>query len=166
MHREPFAVRPPDAFDLRDLDYELPESLIAQEPTPQRDHARLLLLDRTDEVIRDQRIPTLLDLLDPGDLLVVNDTKVLPAKFEARRGSGGKIPGLFLCEESDSVWLVMLQGSKRLRVGERLTVRPRFGEEVTLELLASLAEGRWRVRVCGEGPTEKILERIGREVGS
>ena len=157
------AVRPLDrSFKLSDLDYDLPESLIAQTPTARRNDARLLLLERRKNEMRDDGIPTLADQLVPGDLLVVNDTKVLPAKFAARRKSGGKIPGLFLHEESDSVWVVMLRGSRRLRVGEYLTVIPRTGDSVTFELLESLPGGQWRVRVSCEGSAEKILERIGR----
>ncbi|MCH7924757.1 MAG: tRNA preQ1(34) S-adenosylmethionine ribosyltransferase-isomerase QueA [Planctomycetes bacterium] len=157
------AVRPLDrSFKLSDLDYDLPESLIAQTPTARRNDARLLLLERRKNEMRDDGIPTLADQLVPGDLLVVNDTKVLPAKFAARRKSGGKIPGLFLHEESDSVWVVMLRGSRRLRVGEYLTVIPRTGDSVTFELIESLPGGQWRVRVSCEGSAEKILERIGR----
>ena len=76
-------------FPIEELEYLLPAELIAQTPPARREDARLLVVDRAADTIRDRWIADLPDLLRPGDLLVLNDTKVLPAKFTARRKTGG-----------------------------------------------------------------------------
>jgi S-adenosylmethionine:tRNA ribosyltransferase-isomerase len=149
------------AFKLSDLEYSLPEELIAQKPLPQRDASRMLNIDRADGQINDAVIADLPEVLQPGDLLVLNDTKVLPAKFIARRRTGGKVRGLFVAEERPGIWRVMLEGSRRLRAGEALSVAATPGEEVTLTLEQSYAEGHWRVGVDASGTVEEVLERIG-----
>ena len=149
-------------FTAADLDYELPDGLIAQHPLPQRDASRLLVVDRSSGRLQDSLISELPDLLRPGDLLVLNDTKVLPAKFTARRRTGGRIGGLFLAEEEPGKWKVMLEGSRRLRVGEPLTVTS--GERpggVTLRLLEGGGGGFWRVEVNIQEAAGQILDSIG-----
>lgn len=149
------------AFRLSDLEYELPEELIAQRPLPRRDASRMLTIDRTTGRIGDAAITDLPDLLQPGDLVIYNDTKVLPAKFTAVRKTGGKIRGLFIEEEHPGVWRVMLEGSRRLRVGERLTVGTKEDPKAAFALEASCGQGCWRVRVEANGTVEEVLERIG-----
>lgn len=149
-------------FTAADLDYELPNGLIAQHPLPERDASRLLVVDRSSGRLHDNMISELPDLLRPGDLLILNDTKVLPAKFAAQRRTGGKIGGLFVAEEEPGKWQVMLEGSRRLRVGESLIVTG--GERpggVTLRLLEGCGAGFWRVEVDAQETAAQILDRIG-----
>lgn len=116
-------IRDPGAeqrFALSDLDYGLPAELIAQSPAARREDARLLSINRGARSISDGRITDLPDLLNPGDLLVLNDTKVVPAKFVARRQTGGRVGGLFLHSPSSNVWEVLLESSGRLRPGETI----------------------------------------------
>ncbi len=148
-------------FTLADLDYRLPDELIAQHPLRRRDEARLLIVDRAEESWRDGRITDLPDLLQPNDLLMLNDTEVVPAKLTARRQTGGVVRGLFLCEERAGTWRVMLEGSRRLRVGEVLTAGPNNQQPVTLELATDYGEGQWRVRVTPPAGAEETLDRIG-----
>ncbi len=149
-------------FSLADLDYELPEGLIAQHPLPRRDASRLLVVDRVTGRLGDRRIGVLPGLLRPDDLLVLNDTKVLPAKFAARRLTGGKVGGLFVKEEKPGTWRVMLEGSRRLRVGESLTiVSGEAPRRVTLTLLEACGAGFWRVRADAGGSAEQILSHVG-----
>ncbi len=108
------------SFALSDLDYGLPAELIAQSPAARREDARLLSINRGARSISDGRITDLPDLLNPGDLLVLNDTKVVPAKFVARRQTGGRVGGLFLHSPSSNVWEVLLESSGRLRPGETI----------------------------------------------
>ncbi|UCE59314.1 MAG: tRNA preQ1(34) S-adenosylmethionine ribosyltransferase-isomerase QueA [Phycisphaerales bacterium] len=150
-----------DSFAVSDLDYHLPEELIAQEPAPHREDARLLLVERQTGRLSDAKITDLPAVLRAGDLLILNDTKVLPAKFVARRRTGGVIPGLFLSEEEPGRWRVMLQGSRRLRVGEALVAGDDQAASVELELLESLGEGHWVARVTAPGGAEQVLSRIG-----
>jgi S-adenosylmethionine:tRNA ribosyltransferase-isomerase len=175
-------------FDVAALDYELPQDLIAQHPAAHRDDARLLVVDgRTPRSgssespwvgrigtaapspaetaqavgLRDLRITDLPGLLKPGDLLVLNDTKVLPARFNARRLTGGRIGGLFIREEQPGLWQVMLKNAGRLREGERLDIHTARGAEFGVQAVADLGEGHWHVKVDVEGAAEELLERIG-----
>ncbi|MFQ5590330.1 MAG: tRNA preQ1(34) S-adenosylmethionine ribosyltransferase-isomerase QueA [Phycisphaerae bacterium] len=149
-------------FSMADLDYDLPRELIAQRPAPRRDDARLLLVGGPEGGLRDACVKDLPDLLQPEDLLVLNDTKVLPARFAARRQTRGAVSGLFLEETSAGEWRVMLRGSRRLRVGERLEALGAAGESVSMELVQSCGAGVWIVRVDAAGSPEELLGRIGR----
>lgn len=100
-------------------------------------------------------------LLRSGDLLVLNDTRVLPARFRARRTSGGVVPGLFLEEREPRVWRVMLEGSKRLRVGETLQLESTDHRPSPMTLLETLGQGLWIVSVAADESIEDILERVG-----
>ncbi len=153
----------PSAFELADLDYALPDELIAQHPLPARDASRLLVLDREAGALRDSRFGALPEWLRPGDLLVLNDTGVLPARFTARRETGGRIGGLFIKEEQPGMWRVLLENSKRLRIGETLSLRGGEGEEtVRFDLIEAHRAGQWRIRVEPCGPAGEILARVGR----
>ncbi len=149
-------------FPIEELEYLLPAELIAQAPPKRREDARLLVMDRAADTIRDRRIVDLPDLLRPGDLLVLNDTKVLPAKFSARRKTGGTVGGLFVEEESPGRWRVLLEGSKRLRTGEILAMDSPSGPPVSMKLLTNHDGGEWLVQVSAAGTVEEILNRVGR----
>lgn len=149
-------------FSLDALDYELPPALIAQAPAQRRESARLLVANRQDQSIADRTIEDLPGLLEPNDLLVMNDTKVVPAKLALRRATGGRVRGLFLEERGPGVWRVMLEGSRRLCVRERLSPSTDGAAEVAIELVESHGQGEWTVRVSPEAPAEVVLERIGR----
>ena len=88
-------------FDIQDYEYDLPEELIAQVPAERRDQARLLVVDRTVGSFSDRHFSELPFLLEPGDLLVVNNTRVVPARLFGRKESGGRIEVLVL-EHADS----------------------------------------------------------------
>lgn len=149
------------SLSIHDLDYGLPQELIAQYPPARRDDARLLVVDRDSSSLADRYVTDLPQLLQPGDLLVLNDTKVLPAKFTAWRETGGRVGGLFLREESAGLWEVMLVGSRRLRAGETLAIRLSDEREMGLELVEDLGQGQWRVRVERDGPAEAVLDEVG-----
>src|SRR5215470_10200085 len=99
---------------LVDLDYPLPEELIAQAPAAERTAARLLVLDRASGRVAHHRVADLPGLLRPGDLLVLNDTRVIPARVRARRPSGARLELLFVRRcASDAEWEVLVRGSPR-----------------------------------------------------
>ena len=130
-----------------ELDYSLPPELIAQRPTDRRDASRLLVYDRATGAVRHRTFSDLPSELD-GELVVVNDTKVVPARLHLQRESGGAAEVLLLEPLGDGVWEALARPSRRLRDGERLG---------PVELLEPLGEGRWRVHHDGEPEGEPPL---------
>ena len=110
--------------ELKIIDYQLPRELIAQQPLPVRSSARLLVIDREREEIRHASIMDLPELLRAGDLLVANDSRVLPARLMGRRVStGGRWEGLFLSvEDSTGLWCLLAHSGGRLGIGERVVL--------------------------------------------
>jgi S-adenosylmethionine:tRNA ribosyltransferase-isomerase len=124
-----------------ELDYELPAELIAQQPLERRDESRLLVYERETGAVRHRRFAELPDELTRGELVVVNDTRVLPARIHTRRESGGAVEVLLLEPiDRDGLWEGLARPSRRLRPGERLG---------PVELVESMGEGRWRLRLEG-----------------
>lgn len=136
-----------------ELDYELPESLIAQKPAEPRDSSRLMVVDVPAGEIKHHTFRDLPNFLKTGDAVVLNETKVLPARLEAKRPGGGRTELLFL-RDLGGPWEVLARPSKRLRPGMKLTAD---GDE--LELLESLGDGRWTLK--GRSILE-TLDRSGR----
>ena len=130
-----------------ELDYALPPELIAQHPADRRDASRLLVYDRATGAVRHRTFGDLPSEL-AGELVVVNDTKVVPARLHLQRESGGAAEVLLLEPLGDGVWEALARPSRRLRAGERLG---------PVELLESLGEGRWRVHLDGEPEGEPPL---------
>lgn len=139
-----------------DFDFELPENLIAREPSPRREDARLLVYDRTTRIKGHRRVGDLLDFLRPGDALVLNETRVVPARIEMRRATGGLCEGLVLRDDGREIELVA-DGGGRLREGEILTLDG--GSSFAVELLQKIGD-RWRARV--RGWNEHWLDQVGR----
>lgn len=149
------------SFPVAELEYDLPVELIAQGPPARREDARLLHIERMSGRISDGAIPQLPDWLHAGDLLVVNNTKVLPAKFVFRRATGGRMEGLFLEEIALGEWWVMLEGARRLGGGERGTAAGGSGRTFELSVSERLEGGRCRVRIEPAESAEAILGDIG-----
>ncbi|MXZ95584.1 MAG: tRNA preQ1(34) S-adenosylmethionine ribosyltransferase-isomerase QueA [Acidimicrobiaceae bacterium] len=142
-----------------DLDYDLPPGAIAQSPSPLRDQARLLVDGAGG--ISHLRVSDLPDLLGPGDVIVVNDTRVLPARLRMRRVTGGAVEVLLLHERADGDWEALVRPSRRLRPGE--VVAPDTGATgATVEIRDDLGEGRRVVRVhTGGRPLLQVLDEVG-----
>lgn len=130
-----------------ELDYALPPELIAQHPAERRDDSRLLVYDRATGDVRHRTFADLPDELH-GELVVVNDTRVVPARLHLRRETGGEVEVLLLECLGDGLWDALARPSRRLRAGERLG---------RVELIESLGEGRWRLRLDGEPDGEAPL---------
>lgn len=142
-----------------DLDYELPPEAVAQSPLEERDWARLLV-DCGDGV-QHRRVCDLPELLGPGDVVVVNDTRVLPARLRMRRATGGAVEVLLLHERDDGDWEALVRPSRRLRPGEVVTPDA-GGAGVGVEIGEDLGEGRRVVRVrTGGRPLMEVLDEIG-----
>ncbi|HOQ05770.1 MAG TPA: tRNA preQ1(34) S-adenosylmethionine ribosyltransferase-isomerase QueA [Anaerohalosphaeraceae bacterium] len=144
------------------FDYELPEELIAQKPSERRPHSRLLVLHRIDGRLEDRLFADLTEYLRPGDCLVLNDTKVLPARFFCRKATGGLLEGLFLEETADGCWKVLLKNARKIKTGARLTFLDRRGRLwQDFEVLEKLSEGQWVIRPALRAGAEAVLETIG-----
>ena len=140
-----------------DLDYELPEALIAQRPADPRDSSRLMVLDAASQTIGHHAFRDLPDFLRPGDALVLNETKVLPARLEARKPTGGAVELLFLRDlgpARGNAWEVLARPSKRLRPGLNL-----LADGTGVRLVEDLGDGHWAVSAADVGG---LLERSGR----
>jgi len=146
-----------------DFDYELPQELIAQTPAEPRDSCRLLVLDRATGACEHRRFRDILDYLDPGDLLVVNETRVLPARLRGKRASGGEAELLLLKQEDEGgeVWECLARPGKRIRQDDTLS----FGEgRLIAEIVERRDEGRRLVRFQATTPDDTVsaaLHAIG-----
>jgi S-adenosylmethionine:tRNA ribosyltransferase-isomerase len=142
------------------LDYELPTELIAQRPVEPRDQSRLMVVDRTRGTIGHRRFADLSAILRPSDCLVLNDTRVLPARLVGRRVStGGRWEGLFLHGATDGSWELLGQTGGRPRVGEVFELD---GGAARLVLQERLPDGHWRMRPVPDLPAAEFLIRHGR----
>lgn len=140
-----------------ELEFDLPEALIAQHPLEPRDASRLLVVDRRDGTLGHHRFRDLLQLLEPSDLLVVNDTRVLPARLHGLRPeTGGRVEALLLRELGPDRWEALLKPGRRLRTGVRLSFA-----SVSAVCGERLGDGRWEVRFEPAGALREALGRLG-----
>jgi S-adenosylmethionine:tRNA ribosyltransferase-isomerase len=131
-----------------ELDYDLPPELIAQHPAERRDESRLLVYERTTGAVRHRRFSELPGELVGRELVVLNDTRVVPARLQLRRPTGGATEVLLVERLEGDVWEGLARPSRRLRAGQKLG---------PVELLEPLGEGRWRLRLTGEPDGEMPL---------
>ncbi len=147
---------------MADFDYDLPAAAIAQTPAEPRDAARLLVDLGPGRAPADRTVAELAGLLRPGDLLVVNDTRVLPGRLRLRRASGGAAEVLLLERRDDGSWEALARPDRRLRVGERLVPAGRPGGPLLeVEVGEGLGEGRRVVRLCCRGDELAALAAHG-----
>lgn len=142
-----------------DFDYYLPEELIAQYPAPQRDASRLLVLDRESGKTTHTKFCQIGDYLVPGDLLVLNETKVFPARLLGRRETtGGKLEVLLLEEKSPGTWEVLVNPGRRARIGETIV----FGDGSLKCIIGERTEEGGRVATFPEIDEEQFWEKVFR----
>jgi S-adenosylmethionine:tRNA ribosyltransferase-isomerase len=147
-------------MNIADFDYELPEELIAQHPAAQRDMARMLALDRARGNWRDTVFAELPSFIAPGDVVVINNTRVFPARLVGvREPSGGRIELLLISERGDQVWEALARPARRLGPGERALFG---GGRLRAEVIEALEEGRRVVRFECDGEFDALLDEIGR----
>ncbi len=154
---------------LSDYDYELPRHLIAQQPPARRSDARLMVVDRRSASIEHYHIRDLPQLLQAGDALVVNDTRVLPARLVGlRQQTGGRFEGLFLSADAQGDWRLLAKTRGKLAAGEEIALlNERLQTAFALRLLVKEPEGSWIARPLVEGKlaersAEALLEEAGR----
>jgi len=147
-------------MELKDFHYDLPEELIAQEPIPERDMSRLLVLDKNTGEIVHRSFRDILEYLNEGDCLVMNNTRVIPARlFGVKRGSTGNMEFLLLNRKDKYVWEVMVRPGKRAKIGAEFI----FGDgELSGEIIEILEGGNRLVKFNYEGIFEEVLDRLGK----
>lgn len=144
------------------LNYYLPPELIAQEPSGIRSDSKLLFLDSSDGKMTDSKFSHIGDFLLAGDCLVLNDTKVLPARFFAARKSGGRLEGLFLTRNEDGFWNVMLKGAGKVKQGEIIILKDRQTQDFCeVEVMAKSENGQCQLRIDSDENFEDVLDEIG-----
>jgi S-adenosylmethionine:tRNA ribosyltransferase-isomerase len=138
-----------------DYDYFLPPELIAQVPAPQRDASRLLVFRRPDGQIEHRGFSDLVELLRPGDILVLNDSKVIPARLRGRNSrTGGHFEILLVEENATNDWWAMLRPGKRAREGTRIEIRNLRGETTGIQAVVTGANAEGHRRIRFEGATD------------
>ena len=142
-----------------DFYYDLPHELIAQTPLKDRSSSRLLSVDKLSGDLRHGTFTDILNYINPGDCLVVNNTRVIPARlYGVKEGTGGKIEFLLLSRKEDDVWEVILKPGKKAKPGARFV----FGEGLlTAEILDTVNDGNRLVKFYYDGLWENVLDRLG-----
>ena len=146
-------------MNLQEFDYYLPQELIAQHPMEKRDMSRLMVLDKATGQIEHKIFRDVVDYFNEGDCLVLNNTRVIPARLLGEKeGSGGKIEFVLLKRIRNDEWEVILRPGKKARPGARFV----FGNgELRAEILEVLEEGNRRVSFIYEGVFEEVLDKVG-----
>ena len=145
-------------YKISDYDYDLPKHLIAQYPTTRRDESRLLVLHKESSKIEHRKFYEIIEYLNCGDVLVLNDTKVSPARILGTRTTGGRVEGLIIREIEENTWEVLLQSNHRLKENEFLT----FDNNVKGKILYRNDTGSWIIRVEDKKKFTEMLESSGR----
>jgi S-adenosylmethionine:tRNA ribosyltransferase-isomerase len=142
---------------ISEFDYELPEELIAQHPLDERSASRMLVVDRANDDFSDHIFSELPTFLREGDLVVINNTKVFPARLIGRSETGANIE-LFLVEEgAEGVWEALARPARRLRAGKRVF----FGDELTGEIVEKTADGKVIVRFEAAAGVDRLIDEVG-----
>jgi S-adenosylmethionine:tRNA ribosyltransferase-isomerase len=142
--------------------YDLPEALIAQVPVTPRDRSRLLVVEPED--CQHRQFADLAELLQPGDLLVFNDTKVIPARLLGKKSTGANVEVLLLEAESDNIWTALVKPGRKVLVGNQLVFQAAGQPDLVAEVLDRLpATGgrRLRFKVPGDRPLLEVLDHYG-----
>lgn len=145
-------------MDVKDFYYNLPEELIAQVPIQKRDESRLLVLDRENETIEHKIFKDILDYLKPGDCLVRNNTKVLPARIYGKKETGANVEFLLLNNIEGDIWESIVRPGNKLHVGTKVI----FGDGLLIaEILEVMEGGTRKVKFTYNGIFNEILDQIG-----
>ena len=143
---------------IEEFDYTLPPSLIAQYPSPQRGESRLMILHRRHGLIEHRAFQDLFNYLNPGDLLMMNNTRVLPARLIGKKETGGKVEVLLIPRKNGATeeWEALIKGSGRVRTGMRI----QFSQELYGEV-KEVKNGKGRIRLSSRGEVTDILQTTG-----
>ncbi len=146
-------------MELTDFNYDLPEELIAQDPLLKRSDSRLMVIHRDDDSIEHKHFSDVIDYLNEGDCLVINDTKVIPARLlGVKKDTGAAIEVLLLRNRGDNVWETLVKPGKKMKVGAEVE----FGEGLLRGVVVDIIdEGNRLIKFTYEGIWEEILDQLG-----
>ncbi len=142
---------------LNDFDYNLPEELIAQTPSQKRENSRMLVLNRNDKSISHKHFYDICDYFDENDVLVLNNTKVIPARLFGCKETGALIEVFLLKNIEENIWQALLNPSKRIKDGTEIKI----SDELSAKALSKEEDGKWLIELIFEGNFYEILDRIG-----
>ncbi len=143
---------------LSEFDYTLPEELIAQKPAEKRQESRMMVLKRENHQILHKHFYDIVDLINKDSVLILNNTKVMPARLYGYKDTGAKIEVFLLKERENKVWEVLIRPSKRVKIGTIIKI----SDELSVEILSALQDdGKWLVKMIYEGDILKILHKVG-----
>ena len=146
-------------MDVKDFYYDLPQELIAQDPLEDRSSSRLMVLDKITGEVEHRHFKDITEYLRPGDCLVINNTKVIPARlYGVKEGTEAKIEILLLKRKENDIWETLVKPGKKCKIGTKIV----FGEGIlTGEVVDIVEEGNRRIQFHYEGIFEEILDRLG-----
>ncbi len=145
-------------MELSEFNYDLPQELIAQVPIKDRDQSRLMVLDRKNQTIDDKIFKDIIDYLEPGDCLVRNNTKVIPARLYGKKDTGANVEFVLLKNIEGNIWEAMVRPGNKLHQGAKVI----FGDGLLeAEILDTLPDGTRKVEFHYEGIFNEILDKIG-----
>ena len=143
---------------LSEFDYTLPEELIAQTPAEKRENSRMMHLGINEQLIEHKHFYDIVDLLDENYILILNNTKVIPARLYGYKDTGAKIEVFLLKEQQNKTWEVLIKPSKRVKEGTIIKI----SDELSVEVIEPLPDdGKWLVKMIYDGDILKILHRVG-----
>jgi len=141
-----------------EFDYTLPEELIAQTPAEKRENSRMMVLGVNDKTIQHKHFYDIVDLLDDNHILILNNTKVIPARLYGFKDTGAKIEVFLLKEKENKTWEVLIKPSKRVKIGTIVKI----SDELSVEVVQPLEDdGKWLVKMIYDGNILEILHRVG-----
>ncbi len=145
-------------MELSEFNYDLPQELIAQVPIKNRDESRLLVLDKKNKTIEDKIFKDVIDYLEPGDCLVRNNTKVIPARLYGKKETGANVEFVLLNNIEGDIWEAMVRPGNKLHIGTKVI----FGDGIlTADIIDILEDGTRKVKFNYEGIFNEILDQIG-----
>lgn len=144
-------------ISIRDFDYELPKELIAQVPSEKRENCRMMVLDKNNQTIENKHFYDILDYFDENDVLVLNNTKVIPARLFGRKDTGAHIEVFLLKQISGKTWEVLINPSKRVKEETIIEISP----DMYVKVLTRQNEGKWLVELNYDGDFYEILDKVG-----
>ncbi len=146
-----------DKYSIENYNYDLPKELIAQVPSQKRENCRMMVLDRAAQSIEHKHFYDITDYFDENDVIVLNNTKVIPARLFGRKDTGAHIEVFLLKQISDKVWEVLINPSKRVKEETLIDISP----DLYVKVLTRQNEGKWLVELHYDGDFYSILDKVG-----